>query len=311
MKKLSLVFCVVACVGLALTGALYYSLLTQHAEINSELSALQKEYFEKESTYQREINHLKNSLAVAGSKSSTLMARNDVNAKVSSEIQNAPCANMAKNSADTFVDDIESFHISEAVLNKYKTLLDIVEVGSLEEQALLELLAQRERILNMVSHSYFTNPLDSELALQQREEKLSELDDQVASVLEPSQFDNYQLLKDSGFEQHQVQEFEGQLSADELLTEGQANNLLLAKLRFKEDYLYSIKEASKMVNDGDREKGFNLFESAIERYRTRYLDVARGELNSVQFKMLNDYEKARFSSMLFSLKAAYEDYAID
>jgi len=284
----------------------------QNSNLNTDISELQSDIAVYKIDYERTLRQLQKFKSERGSSTSNVAGLSSPPSDLDpSEKVDGPCVVSPEGSPDKFVEGMEAFHVSEAVTRKYQTMLEMLELGGQGEQALLDLLAQRERVLNMVSHGYFTNPLDSEVALLEREEKLSELDDQVGSLLDAEQYDNYELLKDSGFEQYQVQEFDDTLGADDLLNDHQVNKLLVSKLQFKKEYLQAIGEANQLVKDGKETAGFKAFDQAVEMYETNYLNSARNELTDTQFEKLKEFEKSRFSEMLLSLKAPYEDRAFD
>jgi len=283
----------------------------QNGSLKANISTLQSDMAIQEDEHKDAVRQLQK-LQAESSRSMPRLAQLPLpSGDLQAAKKRGPCVESLEEGADEFVEGMEAFHVSEAVSRKYQTMLEMLQLEGGGEQALLDLLAQRERVLNMVSHGYFTNPLDSEVALLEREEKLSELDDQVGSLLDSEQYDSYELLKDSGFEQYQVQEFDDTLDAGDLLDDDQINRLLLSKLQFKKDYIQAINVANQLIKDGKKNLGFKAFDQAVELYQTNYMSAARNELTDTQFERLKEFEENRFSQMLLSLKAPYEDRAFD
>ena len=176
-----------------------------------------------------------------------------------------------------------------------------------EYSAVLELLSQKEKILNLSTHGYFQDPVNSDITLIEQTELLEDIDHQIAQLLDNDSLETYQLLKNSGFEQYQVKEFADTLPKEEYLTAEQSQSVLMAKVSFKNDYETAVFQAAELIESGQREAGFDAFETAIEQYREGYLSAAQQVLSEHQFDVLQELESNNFGDMLASLLAPYED----
>ncbi|SMF65211.1 hypothetical protein SAMN02745866_04198 [Alteromonadaceae bacterium Bs31] len=212
---------------------------------------------------------------------------------------------------EDFVSEKEKQLSNIAIQQKYQLLLGSLNLSRDQHGKISSLLTEREDLLNMNYSGYFSDPLESEITVFERDQKLEELDKQVAYLLDEDSTKMYELLKDSGFEQYQVQEFDQALPSGEFLSEHQSKKLLLAKLNYKNEYESAINNASKLVEQGQQEEGFRAFEQAIDSYKNSYLNHARAELSESQYSHLEAYEEENFGDMLSSLTAPYEDRAFD
>jgi len=200
---------------------------------------------------------------------------------------------------------IQALHIDAAVQQKYRILLN--QVDSQNQEDVLNLLEERERILNMVSHGYFTKPIDSEFYLEQRDARLAEIDESLEDLIPVDKVEEYDLLKDSGFEQFQLQTFDGELPAKHFLNEFQVENLLIAKLRYKATFKKNVQSASGLIDSGSKQAGFDELKSAVENYKEGYLAEARSLLDDVQYQRLRQFDEESFYEILSSLTAPYQD----
>ncbi len=201
----------------------------------------------------------------------------------------------------------EQLQVNRAVNEKYQLLLGSLNLAREERESVVSLLAERERLLNVSTHGYFTDPVESEITVLELEQKLEEIDREIAQVLDSEEAKTYETLKNSEFEQYQIKEFDQSLPPGEFLSKEQSKAILLAKLDYKSEYQNAIFHAAKLVESGQQNEGFSAFEQAIKSYKTSYLDKARNELTEQQFAQLEQYEETNFEDMLSSLTAAYEE----
>lgn len=293
MKSLTpvIVFPVIGLLGMG-CAALYL----QNHTLKTELAALQQSQASKEAAHARELENVRQAQVGAAPQQQRSVQNPLANAE--------PCEPSDNGEQADYVQGAEAFHIEQAVNKKYAGLLERLRLGGAKEAQLLALLAQRERVLNATTHSYFTDALDSELSIQERDAQLASLDDQIEAVLPPENQDTYELLKDSEFEQYQLQEFDNNLPADQFLTEQQAQELLLTKLNHKQEFSRAVQSASQMIKQGNR-AGFDLLDQAIQNYKVNYLAEVQDELSEFQFTKLREYEDKNFNEIRDSLRAAY------
>jgi len=238
----------------------------------------------------------------------TIAAKPQENCAVQTE---APVCDCDSQPSQDFASNIESTRIDETVTRKYELLLGALNLGRDEEEQVSALLAAREKVLNVTSHGYFTEELDSELTIEERDQKLAGIDDEINSILGSDVADTYELLKDSQFEQYQIREFDNSLDSQDFLSEHQSQSLLMAKLEEKRAFDAAIKDARELIKSGKQADGFKAFDQAIESYKNNYLNRVSGDLNDQQFSQLKTFEQEKFGEMLSSLKAPYEDRAFD
>ena len=210
------------------------------------------------------------------------------------------------NSGAVVLEALRKDQISRSIDEKYALLLSAVEVSPSDAEKLHDMLVQRQKILNSPLATYYTKPEDIEIAVEQQQLFLQELDKHVSNILSDDNYQIYDMVKESDFEQYQLKQFESLLVEDEKLTREQENELLLSKLKNKQIYNQSLSEANSLLESGEVEKASELMSRAVNEYRDNYFMQASQFVSESQFIKLREYEREHFKQMLESLLAAYQ-----
>lgn len=196
---------------------------------------------------------------------------------------------------------LEDGKLQEVVSQKYQLLWGDLTLSPAERDQMKKLLLDRERVLNTATTTYFSDNLDVSAAVASQQTLLADLDGQIAKLLDAKEYAQYELFKDSGFEQFQLGQLGQVLGPDGVLTDDQKHQLLLAKLRHKQHFSQWLDKQA-----GPEAPSLSLNE-AVETYRNGYLQDVRGLVSEHQFKLLQDFETLQFEQMQKSLKAARGD----
>ena len=68
------------------------------------------------------------------------------------------------------------------------------------------MLLDRERALNAATSGYFSDSLDVGTKVAHQQSLVADIDAQIALVLDDREYAEFELFKDSGFEQYQVKQ---------------------------------------------------------------------------------------------------------
>lgn len=231
--------------------------------------------------------------------------------------QNAlPPANKttAENSTSTSTRMNEFANIQQENLNrtlekKYALLMSRLALAGQARDELQELLLQREQILGASSIGYYSSQADTEEAIRKQQESLFEIDHQITLLLSsPEDKKTYDLLKDSAYEQYQMNNFFDQMQADTPIPTEKRETLLLSKLEQKQEFTRYLDTTGQTINKASAEEKPFLIEKAHEslrNYQDNYLATARENLNEAQYDALREHEQKHFEEMWESLKAGW------
>lgn len=206
----------------------------------------------------------------------------------------------AASSTQALLGTLEESKLQDLAAHKYHLLWGDLTLSPAEREQLKKLLIDRERVLNSATTTYFSDDLDASAAVSTQQSLLTDIDGQIAKVLDSKEFAQYELFKESGFEQFQLGQLNRILGPDGALTEDQKRQLLLAKLRHKHHF------AQWLEKQGAADNQTQSLNDALDAYRNGYLQDARANLSEHQFKLLNDYESLQFEQMQKSLKASQD-----
>lgn len=127
------------------------------------------------------------------------------------------------------------------------------------------------------------------------------IDTELASVLSATQFSLYSMLQDSNAEQAAANDFTAGLEHASPLTEAQRRELLLSKLRHKQEYASWEQQSGierEQLSTQEREYAHSTLARALFAYRDAYLQDMRAQLSAEQFQRLSDYETTEFNIRL-------------
>lgn len=204
-------------------------------------------------------------------------------------------------STQALVSALEENKLQDVVAQKYQLLWGDLTLTPSEREQLKKLLMDRERVLNTATTSYFSDTLDATAAVANQLALLADVDDSVEKLLDTREFSQYQLFKDSGFEQFQLHQFSRILGPDGSLTDDQRRQMLLSKLRHKQHFEQWLEK--QQAPDGEK----LALHDALDNFRQGYLQDVRGLISEHQFKVLQDYERVQFEQMQKSLQAEVEE----
>ena len=184
--------------------------------------------------------------------------------------------------------------------------LGLSGVARAELQTLLE---QREQILNASSIGYYASQAEIEAAVSHQQQSLAEIDRQIAQLLgSPEDQKAYELLKDSAYEQYQMNNFFDQAQGDTPIPSDKREALLISKLEQKQEFTRYMETAGRRIQDASAEEKPFLVEKAYEAlndYKDNFLGSARDNLTPEQFDALRERERKQFDEIWESLKAGW------
>lgn len=249
------------------------------------------------SQYQADIDELQNYILSQPDLASGAMQQGLVATHCESDVvSNNALAAMTGVTPDVIVD------------KKYALFLPDLTLPQSEMETLKKLLAAREAVLNKTTASYYTTEEELARNVEQQQQALESIDKEVAAVLPQEEYENYRLLKDSGFEQYQQKQFNRALAPESQLDNIQQRSLLLAKLKSKDSFNNQLSLANQLAQDGGAaaNDGKQLIMSALDSYSQNYFAEAKSVLTQEQYNALVEYESQQFSQMRRSLRNSME-----
>jgi hypothetical protein len=173
----------------------------------------------------------------------------------------------------------------EKVDHKYRFLYDdLPDLRDAGAEILRQLVSQREEL--------------AAAADPNNGERLGGIEAQIGELLGAEGFQKYQVLKTSDNEQHHLDEFAKSLGTEAPLTAEQERSLLFAKLRHKQVYENTLRDAGVYWGKWSPEERSNLqtvITRAVDTYKYNFLQEARQLLNTAQFNKLSNYEATEFN----------------
>lgn len=191
---------------------------------------------------------------------------------------------------------------------KYSLLMAKLKLSSLEQENVKELLISREKIINSSGVGHFSSAQDIQLFIKNQQSALADIDKNMSSILSKDDFNTYDLLKDSSYEQFQMNNFYSQLGEGVNVSEEVQTELLLSKLEQKKVFFYELEGLSQDIKNSSSEEKQYFIDQAhktLHNYKDEYLRNARLTLTDVQFSELREFEKKHFDEMWESLAAGW------
>ena len=192
---------------------------------------------------------------------------------------------------------------------KYSILFKTLTLSKQDQEKMRDLLMERERVLGTSSVGYFTSEADIKLNIEKQQELVSQIDHQIAQLLKPDEVKKYELLKDSAYEQFQMNSFYDRLGDKGSLSEQKKNTLLLSKLEQKQAFAHLLQNsADDIAGASTEEKKFlaDKMHEALHDYKDNYLRTAKANLSEEQFNILREYEQQQFDEIWQSLQAGWQ-----
>lgn len=200
-------------------------------------------------------------------------------------------------------------NIQRTLDKKYSLLMSRLGLSGFAQTELRSLLEQREKILNASSIGYYASQAEIEQAITQQQQSLAEIDRQIDQLLSsPEDKETYQLLKDSAYEQYQMNNFFDQAQGGSPITNDRREALLIAKLEQKQEFTRHMENAASRIVDAPTEEKSFLVEKtyeALNEQKENFLNSARDKLTTEQFEILREREEKQFDEIWKSLKAGW------
>jgi hypothetical protein len=193
---------------------------------------------------------------------------------------------------------IEDNNLSDVIGHKYQYFFPGLSLSAGEKDQLKRLLLDRERVLNAATSGYFSDSLDVGTKVAHQQALVADIDAQIALILDDREYAEFELFKDSGFEQYQVTQMARVLGPDSALSDDQQRQFLLAKLHQKQNFNNWLEK-----HTGPDLTNAALSE-AVDNYKNGYLQDIRATVNDKQFRLIQDYEKVQFEQMSRSLRVS-------
>ena len=202
MKILSIILAVLLLLVSARYGVLYLDHQTLQQQLTQQQADFDLRLQQERDSYQKKIDGLQefiafgqNALQPAGKTVATTPA-------------------LTSNKMTEFA-NIQQENLQRTLEKKYSLLMSKLGLAGQARNQLQELLLQREQILGASSIGYYSSQADTEEAIRKQQESLAEIDRQIAQLLSsPEDRKTYDLLKDSAYEQYQMNNFFDQVQAD-------------------------------------------------------------------------------------------------
>lgn len=295
MKTLNIIFFVVSLVLGASCGVLYLNNQTLQQQLIQQQTGFDFRLQQEIAIYQKKITNLQEFIAF-GQSSLQPAAKATTQTLSSSKISE--------------FDSIQQENLTRTLEKKYALLMSQLGLAGYIRNQLQDLLLQREQILGASSIGYYSSQADTEEAIRKQQESLTEIDRQIAQLLSsPEDRKTYELLKDSAYEQYQMNNFFDQVQADSPIPTEKRDLLLLSKLEQKQEFSRYLETTGQTIANASAEEKPFLMEKAHEAlhdYKDNYLATARANLNQAQYDALREHEQKHFDEMWESLKAGWD-----
>ena len=296
MKLLSIILAVAVLVLGARYGVLYLDNQTLHQQLTQQQADFDARLQQERDNYQKKIDGLQEFIAFG---QNALQPTNKTVATTQA---------LTSTKMNEFA-DIQQENLNRTLEKKYALLMSQLGLAGQTRSQLQELLRQREQILGASSIGYYSSQADTEEAIRKQQESLAEIDRQIAQLLHsPEDRKTYDLLKDSAYEQYQMNNFFDQVQADSPIPTEKRDALLLSKLEQKQEFTRYLETTGQTITQASAEEKPFLIEKAHEAlhdYKDNYLATARANLNEAQYNALSEHEQKHFDEMWESLKAGW------
>ena len=296
MKLASIILAALLLLVAARYGVLYLDHQTLQQQLKQQQADFDTRLQEERDTYQKRIDNLQEFIAFGQ------------NALQPASKTSAPTSALTPTKMNEFA-NIQQENLQRTLEKKYALLMSQLGLAGQARSELQELLSQREQILGASSIGYYSSQADTEEAIRKQQESLAEIDRQIAQLLiSPEDRKTYELLKDSAYEQYQMNNFFDQVQADTPIPVEKRDVLLLSKLEQKQEFARYLETAGQtIVNASAEEKPFLIekAQEALHDYKDNYLITARANLSQAQYDSLREHEQKHFEEMWESLKAGW------
>lgn len=289
-------------VALLLLGAHYSVLYLDNKTLQKQLDQQKAEFdaqlqHERE-TYEKKIDNLQEFIAFGQT------SRQNTGTNTSNIVTSAPTSAKLNKFAE-----IQQENMKRTLDKKYSMLMSRLGLSGQAQARLQELLLQREQILGATSVGYYSSQAETEEAIRRQQESLAEIDWQIAQLLNsPEDKKTYELLKDSAYEQYQMNSFFDEMQGSEKVPTEKREALLISKLEQKQELMNYLAGAGQAIEKASADEKAFLVEKAYETlhgYKDNYLNTARATLTESQYDVLREQEQKHFEEIWSSLKAGW------
>lgn len=294
--------------ALAALGLRYVDLYLDHTALQDELTHKEQlhaqELEEQKQAYVRQIENLEQFLVF--------------NHTTNTSPQTGPLSRSTTSSTVDGSTSLQSFaeirdsSLTRAVDQKYAIIFPGLSLPRADEDKLRQLLIDRERVLGTSTVGYHSSQKEIEESIRQQQELIAEIDGRIADLLGPEDAQQYELLKDSSYEQYQMNSFYEQLGGRVDVSADNQRALLMTKLEHKQNFNRQLQEATAYLENAsaeERSAAERKMQEALNQYKENYLREARSLLTDEQFSVLNEYEQMQFEEMWSSLEAGWRAQA--
>lgn len=201
----------------------------------------------------------------------------------------------------------KSQQLSRGVALKYAILLQELHLPYDVKERLLSLLVEREEIL--AAGGFPTaNQEEIEKLIKNQKQSLIDVDLSIQALLNENQKLVYDLLKDSAYEQFQLNGFLDSIDINSLLTQEDRRFLVLEKLKSRHSFFETLEDLNKEIHLSQGDVRLRLIEQArdaLHNYKDTYLVSAKNILTDEQFSALREMEQNSANEMWNSLLAGW------
>ncbi len=301
------IFCGVLTLILVVLGFRYSVLYMDYQTLREQLARQETDFEnrlqQERDTFQKKIDSLQDFIA---------FGQNDA---IPTNIL-ATDAKRLNNLQTTNTDKLNQFiamqeeNLQRTLEKKYGLLMSRLRLSGVAQNELQALLEQREKVLNAGNIGYYASQTEIEQAIQQQQQSLAEVDRQIDQLLSsPEDREIYQLLKDSAYEQYQMNNFFDQAEGDASIPQDKREAILMGKLEQKREFTRYMESFAKRIQDAPSEEKSFLMDKAREalnQHKENFLSSVQDKLTPQQFEQLSEREQKQFEEIWRSLKAGWE-----
>lgn len=204
--------------------------------------------------------------------------------------------------------EVRDHQIQRTILLKYAILLDSLTLPADAMNQLTQLLVEREKIM---SSGGVVALSDNEVAdyIDRKQQSLRDIDLNIQAMLSDSEMATFDLLKDSAYEQVQLNNFFDGLPDGENLDQSIRRELVMHKLETRQRFFTDLAGLGEQIKTSDGDIKNQLIEQlreSLHAYKDDYLTLARSLLSETQFAELREVEQKTANEMWQSLLAGWE-----
>lgn len=204
---------------------------------------------------------------------------------------------------------LQQENLERTLQRKYSLLMSRLGLSGQQQTELQQLLAQREQLLNASSVGYYSSQAEIEEAVRRQQEGLAEIDRRITQMLHsPEDRKTYELLKDSAYEQYQMNNFFDQVQGGVTIPPEKRDALVISKLEQRQEFFRFMETTGASINQASADEKPFLVEKAhqaLHDYKDNFLNNARANLTPEQFDALREQEQKQVDEMWQSLKAGW------